>query len=118
MGATEQVAAQASIFIILSVSFSSMLATWFYGHSQTASHNIAAFHVQNRSRPPTLEVRTRTASHSPILGQYQQIVSAPALGNNPLVAEPEGSTPLIRKPVTARDPEPVPSTSHPHNLFP
>jgi virulence-associated protein VagC len=33
------------------------------------------------------------------------------------VAEPEGSTPLIPKPATAHDPEPVPSTSHP-NLFP
>jgi len=38
--------------------------------------------------------------------------------NNSLVAEPEGSTPLIPKPATAHDPEPVPSTSHPHNLFP
>ena len=37
---------------------------------------------------------------------------------NCLVAEPDGSTPLIAKPVTAHDPEPVPSTSHPHNLFP
>jgi hypothetical protein len=35
-----------------------------------------------------------------------------------LVAESEGSTPLIQKPATGHDPEPVPSTSHPHNLFP
>jgi len=34
-----------------------------------------------------------------------------------LVAEPEGSTPLVPKLVTGNDPEPVPSTSHPHNLF-
>jgi hypothetical protein len=32
---------------------------------------------------------------------------------NSLVAEPEGSTPLIPKPATGYDPEPVPSISHP-----
>jgi hypothetical protein len=30
----------------------------------------------------------------------------------------EGSTPLISKPAIGHDPEPVPSTSHPHNIFP
>jgi len=37
---------------------------------------------------------------------------------NSLIAEHNGSTPLIPKPTTAHDPEPVPSTSHPHSLFP
>jgi hypothetical protein len=34
--------------------------------------------------------------------------------NSSLVTEPGGSTPLIQKPATGHDPEPVPSTSHPH----
>jgi hypothetical protein len=37
---------------------------------------------------------------------------------NTLAAAPEGSTPLIPKPAIGHDPEPVPSTSHPLNLFP
>ena len=37
---------------------------------------------------------------------------------NSVVAEHKGSTPLISKPTTAHNPQPVPSTSHPHNLFP
>jgi len=37
---------------------------------------------------------------------------------NVVAAEHNGSTPLIPKPTTASDPEPVPSTSHNHNLFP
>jgi hypothetical protein len=35
-----------------------------------------------------------------------------------MVAEPESSTPLIPKPATGHDPEPVPFTSHPHTLRP
>jgi hypothetical protein len=35
-----------------------------------------------------------------------------------MVAEPESSTPLVPKPATGHDPEPVPTTSHPHNIFP
>jgi len=35
-----------------------------------------------------------------------------------LVAETKGSTPLISKPNIQHIPEPIPSTSHPHNLFP
>jgi hypothetical protein len=31
-----------------------------------------------------------------------------------VVTEPEGSAPLIRKPSTGHDPEPVPPTSHIH----
>jgi hypothetical protein len=34
---------------------------------------------------------------------------------NSLVAEPEGSTPLISKPAIGHDPEPVPSTSDPQD---
>jgi hypothetical protein len=37
---------------------------------------------------------------------------------NSLVAEPEGSTPLIAKPDIGHDPEPVTSTSGLHNLSP
>jgi hypothetical protein len=33
------------------------------------------------------------------------------------VAEPEVSTTLIRKPATGHDPDPVPSISHPYDLF-
>jgi len=33
-----------------------------------------------------------------------------------VVAEPKGSTPLTPKPAIGHDPEPVPSTSHPHYL--
>jgi hypothetical protein len=36
---------------------------------------------------------------------------------NSLVAEPEGSTPLIPEPATGHDPEPGPSTCHAHKLF-
>jgi hypothetical protein len=39
------------------------------------------------------------------------------VSSNFLVAEPEGSTLLMAKPATGHDPEPVPSTSHPHNPF-
>jgi len=35
-----------------------------------------------------------------------------------MVAEHKGSTLLISKPAFGHDPEPVPSTTHPHNLFP
>jgi hypothetical protein len=35
-----------------------------------------------------------------------------------VVTETEGSAPLIPKPDTGHDPEPVPSTSHPHNTSP
>jgi len=35
-----------------------------------------------------------------------------------MAAENKGSTALISQPNTAHDPEPVLSTSHPHNLFP
>ena len=34
-----------------------------------------------------------------------------------MVAEHKGSTLLVPKPTTAHDPHPVPSISHPHNLF-
>jgi len=54
---------------------------------KTTSHNVVAFHVYNRSGRPTLEVRTRTESHGPILGQYQQVVSAATLGTNPLTEQ-------------------------------
>jgi hypothetical protein len=37
---------------------------------------------------------------------------------NTMVAEPEGCTPLTRKPATGHDPEPVPSTPYVHRLFP
>jgi hypothetical protein len=37
---------------------------------------------------------------------------------NSLVEKPEGSTQLIPKSATGHDPEPVPSISHPHSLFP
>ena len=37
---------------------------------------------------------------------------------NSVVAEHKGSTLQIPQPTPAHDPEPVPSTSHPHNLFP
>jgi hypothetical protein len=35
-----------------------------------------------------------------------------------VAADPECSTPLIQNDAIGRDSEPVPSTSHPHNLFP
>jgi hypothetical protein len=35
-----------------------------------------------------------------------------------LSAEPEGSTQLLPKPAIGYDPEPDPSSSHPHNLSP
>jgi len=35
-----------------------------------------------------------------------------------MVAEQKGSTLLTPKPTTTHDPHPVPSISHPHNLFP
>jgi len=37
---------------------------------------------------------------------------------NIVVADTGGITPLIPKPANGHDPEPVPSTSHPHNLSP
>jgi hypothetical protein len=37
--------------------------------------------------------------------------------NLTVVAEPEGSTPLIPKLIFGHDPEPILSASHPHNLF-
>jgi len=35
---------------------------------------------------------------------------------NSLITEPEGSAPLILKPIIGNDPEPVPSTSDAHNI--
>jgi hypothetical protein len=43
-------------------------------------------------------------------------LSVPEAVTDSLVAEPEGSTPLIPEPATGHDPEPVPSTSHLHSL--
>jgi len=36
---------------------------------------------------------------------------------NSLAAEPKGSAPLTPSPATGHGPEPVSSTSHPHNLL-
>jgi hypothetical protein len=39
------------------------------------------------------------------------------LKSHAVVVDPEGSTPLIPKPAIGHDPDPVPSTCHPHVLI-
>jgi hypothetical protein len=63
--------------------------------------------------------RSRTETIILEMDQQSRQQSAPEhtlLFSNDVVTEPEGSTPLIPKPAIGHDPEPVPSTSHPHNL--
>jgi hypothetical protein len=51
--------------------------------------------------------------------EYYRKIHTPVLSylTNSLVAEPEGSTPLIPNPAIGHDPEPVPSISRPHSPF-
>jgi len=60
----------------------------------------------------SVELQMSTAVHAFLHTRLLNVLNE----TSSTVAEREGSTPLIPKLPTRHDPEPIPSTSHPHSL--